>query len=76
MQIRNTRSYLNTGNPFFLFSQPETEIPYPDPARLKSLLDDKIIVSILPLLHEQSRFQNTEKSPLRTNKKRKSTPMH
>lgn len=60
MQIRNTRSYLTTGNQSFLFLKPETDIPYPDPARLKSLLDDPVILSIMPPLEEENRFEKPE----------------
>jgi len=43
----NVRSYLVTGDYTFLQKKPDEEIPYPSAVRLKSLLDNKIISSIL-----------------------------
>jgi len=43
----NVRGYLATGDPAFLQKAPYEEIPYPDATRLKSLLDQKAISSIL-----------------------------
>jgi len=43
----NVNSYLMTGNLAFLQKTPYSEIPYPDAARLKSLLDNPVISSIL-----------------------------
>jgi hypothetical protein len=43
----NVRGYLATGDYTFLQKAPYDEIPYPDAVRLKSLLDNKTINSIL-----------------------------
>ena len=43
----NVKAYLTTGNYACLQKTPYEEIPYPDAARLKSLLDNKTISSIL-----------------------------
>jgi len=43
----NVNGYLMTGNVAFLQKAPYSEIPYPDAARLKSLLDNPTIAGIL-----------------------------
>ena len=45
--VENVKTYLTTGNYAWLQKTPYEEIPYPDAARLKSLLDNKSISSIL-----------------------------
>ncbi|GGM95400.1 hypothetical protein GCM10010967_31030 [Dyadobacter beijingensis] len=46
-QERNVKRYLQTNDPSALV-QPQFEIPYPDSVRLRTLLDDPTIRSILP----------------------------
>jgi len=46
-QRQNVRKYLQTGDPSAL-DQPQFDIPYPDPIRLRTLLDDPTIRRILP----------------------------
>jgi len=47
-QERRVRAYLTSGDPKVLFEAGLMEIPYPDAARLRSLLDDPTIRSFLP----------------------------
>ena len=47
-QERRVRAYLTSGDPKVLFEAAPMEIPYPDAARLRSLLDDPTIRSFLP----------------------------
>jgi len=47
-QERRVRAYLMDGDPQVLFDAGPMEIPYPDAARLRSLLDDPAIRSFLP----------------------------
>lgn len=47
-QERNVRNYLCSGDYSYLLNKPSQFIPYPDPARLKSLLDNPVIRCILP----------------------------
>jgi hypothetical protein len=47
-QARRVRAYLETKDYGYLQSNNEKNIPYPDPLRLKTLLDNKTIQSILP----------------------------
>ena len=47
-QERRVRAYLTSGDPKVLFEAGPMEIPYPDAARLRSLLDDPTIRSFLP----------------------------
>lgn len=47
-QEKNVRNYLCSGNIMQLEDKPYLNIPYPNPDRLKSLLDNPIIRSILP----------------------------
>lgn len=44
---KNVSDYLMTGDSVFLQKKPDDEIPYPDAARLKSLLDSPVISRIL-----------------------------
>jgi hypothetical protein len=48
IEIHNVRSYLTTGDVSFLTDKPLFHIPYPDPDRLRSLLDEPEIRAILP----------------------------
>lgn len=47
-QEKNVRNYLCSGDYSYLLNKPSQFIPYPDPARLKSLLDNPVIRRILP----------------------------
>jgi hypothetical protein len=46
-ETANVAAYIRTGDPEWL-QQPTLEIPYPEPARLRSLLDDPTIAAMLP----------------------------
>jgi hypothetical protein len=48
LQEKNVRLYLKTKDPKYL-DQPKFEIPYPEPVRLRSLLDNPVILGILPV---------------------------
>lgn len=48
IQERNVRNYLCTGDFQHLSNKPQLHIPYPDPVRLRSLLDNYAIRLILP----------------------------
>jgi hypothetical protein len=48
IEIHNVRSYIATGDFGFLTGKPLFHIPYPDPSRLRSLLDAPEIHAILP----------------------------
>lgn len=59
-QMENVKSYLITKNKSYLFSQPKSAIPYPDPERLQLLLDDIIIQSILPPLENEKMMKKAQ----------------
>jgi hypothetical protein len=48
MEAQNVRAYVATGDRKYLEGDPKPRIPYPDAARLASLLDDPVIRQILP----------------------------
>jgi len=58
-QEENVRAYLITKNVAFLQDKATESIPYPDPERLKILLDNRTIQSFLPhALFEDGRSEN------------------
>lgn len=47
-QEQNVHAYMISHNSSYLVDKPLMELPYPDPSRLKALLDDPTIAKILP----------------------------